>query len=831
MKKNHPEISLCLIAKNESELIGDCLGQAHPYCSEMIVVDTGSTDSTRTIAGDFGAKVFDFKWIDDFAAARNFSLAQARGDWILVLDADERITEGDWQKLVETVARAGAEDCFDLEQINYTEQPGVLGLKKNNLVASGFGHYLGYTSSWLTRLFKNKSGFYFHGVVHEHLYREGKLVDGPRSGLRLHHHGQALKAEKLLQKKKQYLELGKLKVEQEPQVAKYWHELGVAAWETGDLLLAQKSLKEALRLAPEENDFAMALASVLQLSGDLNEALGYLENVAQRCPSHPMVHGILGSCEHRRKNHTKALGHFRQQILNNPDFFQARQWLYETYNILRQKNQRQQPTISLCYIVKNEVDCLGKSILSSKEHVDEIIVLDTGSTDRTKEIALEQGARVFESIWRDDFAWARNESLKHALSEWILVLDADEVLAENDWQQIHELLQNPRYELYQLVQTTYSDAATSMNWKTNDLNVPESKGHVGYLESPLVRLFRNTPAIAFVGAVHEHALHRDPVLPVGKSEIRIHHYGKYRGEERMSEKSSLYERIGGKKIREMPNSPQAYHEMAIQLMELGRTGEVELHFKKALELAPQMKEALFGYAGFLMQERRLAESLALYERYLALFPGDAQGYIYMASLLIELKKFGQARELLEKARSLGTEHSVALVMNEGVIALNLGSHDEAREKFREVTRLNPNYAPIWVNLALVEIVQKNLVAAREHLERALKLDQKDYYIHKKLGEILFNQNERERSLEHFLKALELEPGSFEILSQVIICAHSLRREDVLLEHEKKLFRISGNDLSFQTSFQKIASVYATRRDVAGVRRLAELAARAAGGAA
>lgn len=87
-----PRVSLCLIARNEERDIGDCIRSALPACDEVVLADTGSTDRTREIAAELGAKIVDFPWCDDFAAARNASLDAATGDWALILDCDERLS-------------------------------------------------------------------------------------------------------------------------------------------------------------------------------------------------------------------------------------------------------------------------------------------------------------------------------------------------------------------------------------------------------------------------------------------------------------------------------------------------------------------------------------------------------------------------------------------------------------------------------------------------------------------------------------------------------------------------------------------------------------------
>jgi glycosyltransferase involved in cell wall biosynthesis len=92
-------VSLCVIAKNEEHNLGTCLASAADLVREIIVVDTGSTDKTKEVARAHGAKVFDFAWVDDFAAARNESIRHATGEWIFWLDADDRIDASSKNKL------------------------------------------------------------------------------------------------------------------------------------------------------------------------------------------------------------------------------------------------------------------------------------------------------------------------------------------------------------------------------------------------------------------------------------------------------------------------------------------------------------------------------------------------------------------------------------------------------------------------------------------------------------------------------------------------------------------------------------------------------------
>ncbi|MGB9591810.1 MAG: glycosyltransferase family 2 protein, partial [Candidatus Kryptoniota bacterium] len=143
--------------------------------------------------------------------------------------------------------------------------------------------------------------------------------------------------------------------------------------------------------------------------------------------------------------------------------------------------------ISVCMIARDEEEYISKSIASVRKYVDEIILLDTGSKDRTTEIARSSGAKVFNANWEGNFAAARNESIRHAKGKWIFVLDADEELDAVSGAQLRELLTNSNADAFEV---------------TIRSKLPENDV-VKYEEIVLTRLFRNRLNYRYELPIHE----------------------------------------------------------------------------------------------------------------------------------------------------------------------------------------------------------------------------------------------------------------------------------------------------------------------------------------
>ncbi len=140
-------LSAALIVRDEERYLGACLASLKGLVDEVVIVDTGSSDRSRQIAADAGARVYDRPWTGDFSAARNYALDLARGDWILYIDADERVGAG-------TPADARAR----------LRRRGYIGHRLLLRPRPGFSPY------WELRLFRNDPRIRFRGIIHENIW-------------------------------------------------------------------------------------------------------------------------------------------------------------------------------------------------------------------------------------------------------------------------------------------------------------------------------------------------------------------------------------------------------------------------------------------------------------------------------------------------------------------------------------------------------------------------------------------------------------------------------------------------------------------------------------
>jgi glycosyltransferase involved in cell wall biosynthesis len=310
--------------------------------------------------------------------------------------------------------------------------------------------------------------------------------------------------------------------------------------------------------------------------------------------------------------------------------------------------------LSLSMIVKNEENYLPGCLDSVKGLVDEIVIVDTGSSDSTIEIARKYGAIIIEFPWNDDFAAARNESLRNCSGEWILYLDADERLTPDSAKNLRNYLLASGPEIGGIICTIESDHL-QLDGKT-ELH----RG--GY-----PRVFRNLgyPLIKFEGRVHEQITHS--ILDTGKSfmlsDITIEHLGYNQSREVMEAKVKRNYRLLLQHVQEEPLNSYAWYQLGQTLAQMRLIDQAEDTIRFAVGLGNLSKSVYASAAATLAQltgnKKKFEEALHWAELSIEKAPEQVYAYhlkayalLYMNRLDEAIREFGDVLQKIRKKRGV-----------------------------------------------------------------------------------------------------------------------------------------------------------------------------------
>ncbi len=253
-------LSLCMIVKNEERWLEETLASVKPFVDEVIIVDTGSTDNSLEIAKGFDAKLVQVPWEHDFAKAKNVALENATKDWILVLDADERILPEDFEKLLKLIETTQA-DAFKLELRNYVKEaaPGCIACPPSGITLNSPA----YRPIHLARLFRNNKAFRYAYRVHEMIEpsieaAKGKILD---AAIPVHHYG-ILFATNLKHKMRYYAWLVFKELEEHPNNVRALFLAGQFVQERGELVRALEYFTKASKIDPKYKNVWFSIANV-----------------------------------------------------------------------------------------------------------------------------------------------------------------------------------------------------------------------------------------------------------------------------------------------------------------------------------------------------------------------------------------------------------------------------------------------------------------------------------------------------------------------------------------------------------------------------------------
>lgn len=301
-KTANPKLSLCMIVKDEEKNLPVVLDSVKNIVDEIIVVDTGSKDNTKKVAEKYGAKIYDFKWMDDFSKARNESIKYATGEWILYLDADEKIDQKNAEKIRRIIRKK------NIDAVNLIE---TIPQKEGGLFKKVTTDYC--------RLFRNKPEYEFRGKVHEQIL-DSILADNgkvEKSDIEIIHWGFNVDEKKAAERKERNLNLLLEEYKKNPEDPFVHMNLGLTYKAKNDFARAKNHLHRSLELSGK--DFKKELSAIIYVNlsqiyfseSKLEEAKKFSYKVLKNFPDELLPHYILAGINFEEGKYEEAIGNLK----------------------------------------------------------------------------------------------------------------------------------------------------------------------------------------------------------------------------------------------------------------------------------------------------------------------------------------------------------------------------------------------------------------------------------------------------------------------------------------------------------------------------------------
>lgn len=381
--------------------------------------------------------------------------------------------------------------------------------------------------------------------------------------------------------------------------------------------------------------------------------------------------------------------------------------------------------ISLCIVARNEASFIAAAIASARSVVDEVVVVDTGSTDDTPAVARGAGAHVVHEPWPGDLARAHDLPVAHARGDWILGLDADEVLDPTGARLVAELARSGPHDGYRLPVRNYTYRWQDAKWRPADPLDPIARGADGYVPTHPVRLFRRDPAHTYTGAVHQTVA---PAIKaaggsIGHADVPIHHYGFLRFDR---DKSALYLKLARRQVAATPNDPRAWADLGVLLLERERLPAAADAFRRARALGDR-GEASFLLGRTLQSMGHPDIAVNLLEEAVRGNPGDASprydradAWDALGLAAEDLGRPGEAERAYRAALRSRPAHPPATLNLAGLLA-DLLRLDEAEDVLLPWLAGHRGVDTAWSTLGTVRLRRGDLEGARRAFETALDI--------------------------------------------------------------------------------------------------------------
>lgn len=426
------------------------------------------------------------------------------------------------------------------------------------------------------------------------------------------------------------------------------------------------------------------------------------------------------------------------------------------------------PSLSVIMIVKNEEAVLADCLKSVAGIADEVVVADTGSTDNTRAIAERLGARVHAVPWHNDFARARNETIRLAWGDWLLHMDADEVLDPENAARIREIVDTDQEsDAVEVILANYCNDPRAWRWVAAPAQSNYTRGFAGYLPVGLLRLFRNRKGIEYREAVHENITaslrERDGIIRC--SSILIHHYGYECDPGRRLKKARFYLELARRKVAESPHDVKSLYDQAEQALACGEEREAEEACRIALAIDPSHAGVATTLANICLNRGDTDTAHHLLSRLEQ--AGCRLPHVQTALGAIAVHR-GDWMEAEMRLSRVCDEHPPAPIATLYLArALDYrGDGDAALAVLRHLSEAVPSLEEPQRRIRALEHRWEGEHAYAEgDAERALccfvsalREDHEDALAHNNTGVVLHALGQRGRARDSFMRALQLAPG-------------------------------------------------------------------------
>jgi len=379
-------------------------------------------------------------------------------------------------------------------------------------------------------------------------------------------------------------------IDSNPGFGESYTNLGSLKWAAGKHIEALHLFERGFILSPTVGDVVSAYHSAVAETDSFARAEPVFREAKALHPNNKRIAFLMIAVLIKQEKHEQAMQDIEKAMMQfgiDEGILSAALEIRAKTGPLNIRHGSARKSLSVCMIVKNEELNLAKCLMSVKPIADEIIVIDTGSSDKTKVLASALGAKVFDFPWTNDFSEARNYSLSKASGDWILVLDADEVVSPLDHEKLKKVIKNAvgKRVAYTMITRNYTNQPGSKNWTANEGTYFSEEAGKGWVPSPKVRLFANDKRVNFVNPVHElvePALQKNGIK-IKVCDVPVHHYGRL-NQDQVITKGKEYYRLGIEKVEKTKGDYYALKELAIQASEIGEYEEAVNIWKKVIEL-------------------------------------------------------------------------------------------------------------------------------------------------------------------------------------------------------------------------------------------------------